>query len=299
MNTRNIFYVLLGIVIIAALLLAGVAAIRRGAGRSTVSASPGARASAAPGSNSAAAGNVRVDYPQANQVVSGELVVQGEARGFWFFEGVFPVKLTDSKGTVIATGQAHAQSEWTTTKLVPFEAKITVPSEAKGLGTLIVARDNPSGKPTLDESRFISVMLNQQQVQPSLPPTIVVRSFFGNSQFNPAADCTKVYPVAHTIPRTPLVLKAAIEQLLAGPTADEKKSGYITSINSGVKVLSANITADKEAKIDFSTELGQGVAGSCRVTAIRSQIEQTAKQFPAVSKVIISINGKTEGILQP
>ena len=51
--------------------------------------------------------------------------------------------------------------------------------------------------------------------------------------------------------------------------------------------------------VDFSKELGIGVAGSCRVEAIRSQITETLKQFKNVENVIISIEKETENILQP
>jgi len=35
------------------------------------------------------------------------------------------------------------------------------------------------------------------------------------------------------------------------------------------------------------------------VAAIRAQIRETLKQFPTVDEVIISIDGRTEDILQP
>jgi spore germination protein GerM len=41
------------------------------------------------------------------------------------------------------------------------------------------------------------------------------------------------------------------------------------------------------------------VGGSCRVAAIRAQITDTLKQFPPVDEVIISIDDRTEDILQP
>jgi len=41
------------------------------------------------------------------------------------------------------------------------------------------------------------------------------------------------------------------------------------------------------------------VGGSCRVAAISAQIMETLKQFPTVKDVIISINSRTEDILQP
>jgi spore germination protein GerM len=53
------------------------------------------------------------------------------------------------------------------------------------------------------------------------------------------------------------------------------------------------------ATIDLSPKLDENMGGSCRVSAIRSQITNTAKQFANIKKVIISINGETELILQP
>ncbi|MBA7661011.1 hypothetical protein ES703_69021 [subsurface metagenome] len=53
------------------------------------------------------------------------------------------------------------------------------------------------------------------------------------------------------------------------------------------------------AKIDFDEQLEFQVGGSCRVVAIRAQITETLKQFPTVDNVIISIDGRTEDILQP
>ena len=52
-------------------------------------------------------------------------------------------------------------------------------------------------------------------------------------------------------------------------------------------------------RVDFDGTLEFGAGGSCRVTAIRSQIRETVKQFPSVRDVVISINGRTEDILQP
>lgn len=129
--------------------------------------------------------------------------------------------------------------------------------------------------------------------------TITVRVFFGNKIFDPGAlDCSKNFPVERTIPKTLAVGRAALEELLKGPTEDEKAQGYFTSINPGVKIQSLTIE-NGVAKVDFDEQLEFQVGGSCRVTAIRSQIINTLLQFPTVKEVIISINGRTEDILQP
>ena len=53
------------------------------------------------------------------------------------------------------------------------------------------------------------------------------------------------------------------------------------------------------AVVDFDKTLEQGVGGSCRVTAIRAQIEKTLQQFLEIDEVVISIDGRAGDILQP
>lgn len=90
--------------------------------------------------------------------------------------------------------------------------------------------------------------------------------------------------------------------ILTAKRRNDNEAGYFTSINSGVKIQKLVIdppTGGGVAKVDFDEQLEFQVGGSCRVSAIRAQITQTLKQFPTVKSVIISINGRTEDILQP
>ena len=59
------------------------------------------------------------------------------------------------------------------------------------------------------------------------------------------------------------------------------------------------IIEDDIVKVDFDEQLEYQIGGSCRVMAIRSQITGTLVQFSEINNVIISINGRTEDILQP
>ena len=90
----------------------------------------------------------------------------------------------------------------------------------------------------------------------------------------------------------------AIKELLEGPTEVEKARGFFTSINSGTKVQKISIE-DGVATVDFNQAFNEGVGGSCRVLAIRSQITNTLKQFPEIKEVIISVNGDSQNTLQP
>jgi hypothetical protein len=87
-----------------------------------------------------------VSYPEPGQKITSPLKVSGIARGSWFFEAEFPIKLNGSQGQVLGTAIARAQDEWMTNDFVPFEAELTF-AENSGQGTLILEKSNPSGLP--------------------------------------------------------------------------------------------------------------------------------------------------------
>lgn len=128
---------------------------------------------------------------------------------------------------------------------------------------------------------------------------VEVEVFFTNFELDPWQTCQNVFAVKRSVSSDTNVYRAAIEALLEGPTDKEAENGYESSLPDGARLKS--VASDSEGKVtaDFDDYLGRGVAGSCRVGAIRSQIESTLKQFPEVREVVISINGETEEILQP
>jgi hypothetical protein len=96
--------------------------------------------------------------------ISSPLIVSGSARGFWFFEGSFPITLTDWDGLIIAEGFATAEGEWMTEEFVPFTAALEFVSpyqsgdpEFMQRGALILQRDNPSDLPQNDDALEITV----------------------------------------------------------------------------------------------------------------------------------------------
>ncbi len=102
-----------------------------------------------------------VTSPKPNDVVSSPLIVTGAARGNWFFEGSFPVGVTNEDDVIIGSGIATAQGEWMTTEFVPFIATITytiASTTPQSNGTLILKKDNPSGLPEHDDSREIPIV---------------------------------------------------------------------------------------------------------------------------------------------
>jgi hypothetical protein len=113
----------------------------------------------APTANAPTTGNVNtpvnpladtivVDAPKQGAKITSPLTVTGRARGSFYFEASFPVKLKNASGTVIAQGPAQAQSDWMTSDFVPFTTTLTFPAQPAGsTGTLVLLNDNPSGDP--------------------------------------------------------------------------------------------------------------------------------------------------------
>jgi hypothetical protein len=238
-----------------------------------------------------------VELPLPNEQVTSPLVVSGKARGGWFFEASFPVQLLDAQGKVLAFVPAQAEGEWMTEDFVPFSATLSFDIGIAQQGMLVLMKDNPSGLPEHDAQIVIPLRLEPSGTTPVAAET-TVQAFFGRSDAPAGEECTTVAAIQRTVPATQAVARAALEELLEGPSAEESAAGYVTSIPQGVTIRSLTIE-NETALVDFNSELETGVGGSCRVTHIRRQIEATLMQFPTVTDVVISIDGRTDDILQP
>ncbi len=103
---------------------------------------------------------IRVFSPQANEKISSPLLIKGEARGFWFFEATFPVKLLDDKGNTIAQDYAQAKGDWMTEDFVPFEAELVFEAPTTQKGWLVLEKDNPSDLSENDDELRIPVIFS-------------------------------------------------------------------------------------------------------------------------------------------
>lgn len=102
--------------------------------------------------------NISATAPLPNSVVTSPLTVTGQAKGTWYFEASFPVKLYDGNNNQIAVAPAQALSDWMTTNFVPFSVTLTFATPATQYGTLVLEKDNPSGLPANDDSISIPVL---------------------------------------------------------------------------------------------------------------------------------------------
>lgn len=121
---------------------------------------------------------IKLETPRPNQSVKSPLTVKGQARGIWFFEGSFPIILTDWDGLIIGQGIAVAQGEWMTEEFVPFAAVIEFEApKYKNNGTLILQKDNPSGLPEHDDALEIPVFFEESHDNKNVLPLSFEETF--------------------------------------------------------------------------------------------------------------------------
>jgi spore germination protein GerM len=127
-------------------------------------------------------------------------------------------------------------------------------------------------------------------------PTMTVKLYYPNSKRD-SGDCSvKVYPITRTIPKSSAVAKAALEQLFAGPTSEEKAKGYYSDFSDATKsfLISVNVK-NRVAYVNLrdltsSSSIGNFTT-SCGGSNFFGQVESTLKQFPSIKKVFFAMEG--------
>lgn len=117
-----------------------------------------------------------VSLPQVGESISSPASIVGQARGQWFFEASFPVRLFDSNGTLIATTVATAKPEpgkdWMTSDFVPFTAVLQFPLVSSATGTIVFENDNPSGLPELKREYRLPISFRPAVIPPRKKETV-------------------------------------------------------------------------------------------------------------------------------
>ncbi len=234
--------------------------------------------------------DIVVELPVDGAIVSDAFVdIAGRARTAG---GALHVRLKNATGVVIA----ESDLDVTATDGNPygrFGQTLSFTSAPSGDGTIEMMRVGGNDSAIVRHVKFVS----------SMPANgLTVKVYFNKSAVtggsSTADECGVVYPVDRTVDDKSAAFRSTIEALLGGPTPDEKAAGYATLIPDGVKLKSVAADADGIVTADFTPALTRRVVGTCRISAIRSQIEATLRQFPEVHGVVISVNGKSDGVLQ-
>lgn len=229
--------------------------------------------------------NIKVNQ---REIIADEnaLHVSGEARTF---KSIVNFKLFDDNGRLLVEdstlANTHVEGVWGR-----FSKVINFPSPSTVRGKLQVFQYSPVDLKEIDKIIVPVYFQYNDQME--------VKVYFSHSA--PAGipnECSYTQVTSRYMNRTEGVARAALTFLLQGPTNDELDLGYFTNIPVGTRLNSIKIE-NGTAYVDFSEELNN-VAGSCAIAGVYASINDTLKQFPTVQNVVISVNGRTEDILQP
>jgi hypothetical protein len=127
------------------------------------------------------------------------------------------------------------------------------------------------------------------------PPQVDAQVFF----VRPSGQDIELVAVPRRVTAEVPLAEACLRELLKGPTAAERREGLTSLIPEGAALRSVSVSVAGVARADFTEALQEGVGGSMRVMGMRQQIEGTLMWISDITSVILSVEGQTEGVLQP
>ncbi len=231
---------------------------------------------------------IRVFEPTVGQTVSSPLTISGEARGMWYFEADFPVRIEDANGNELGRYHATAQGDWMTEEYIPFTSELVFTTPTTESGVLILEKDNPSGLPEHADQIEIPVQFSLYDVDRRQTVTLYY--------YNPEADtdesgnimCSEegLVPVEREIPITQTPIQDTIKLLIEGEiTTIETEQGIETEYPlDSFNLVGANLR-DGVLTLSFVDPENKTSGGSCRTGILWLQIKKTAEQFDIVDEV--------------
>lgn len=230
---------------------------------------------------------ITVSTPLEGEAVKSPLKIKGDARGFWFFEASFPIRIYDENGKVLGLAVAQAKADWMTEDLVPFEATLNFDTPAEGDGFIVFEKDNPSGQASNDDSMKLPITFDRN-TQPQ-----DVSLFLYNPNKDQGAKgatlCSKngIVEVKRTVTPKNSIIKDTLEALIkGGVSADEDKKGVQSMFPyTGLTISDVSLDDSGVLSVTFGNYAAVANISACRSSISKLQLEKTALQFGQVKSV--------------
>ena len=242
---------------------------------------------------------IRVSFPPFGQPVTiSPLTVSGEARGSWFFEASFPVRLLDGSGKELGRANAQARGNWMTDDFVAFNVTIPFTAPTTAMGTLVLENSNASGLPEHADQFRIPVSFDDAvRAKRTVKLYYYDRRKDSDATGNPRCEASGLTAVERSILVTQTPIQDTVRLLLQGEISSAEKA---RGISSEYPLLGFQLTGavlkDGVLTLSFDDPQGETVGGSCRVGILSAQITETAKQFSTVNEVRFQ---PESGVFQP
>ena len=104
---------------------------------------------------------IRVFNPLPGSLVKSPILLEGIARGYWFPEGDFSVKIFDAMGKELGSQMAYATRGGAGEEFILFHATVVFMQSSMKEGVVILKKANPAGFTAMDDELRIPVRFQE------------------------------------------------------------------------------------------------------------------------------------------
>ncbi len=223
---------------------------------------------------------IRVIQPTADTIVSSPLIITGEARGGWYFEGSFPVRIEDANGNILGQHYASAKGEWMTNEYVSFASELVFKNSNIETGFLILSKDNPSDLREFDDEIKIPIRFDMNVIIELMDLSLYIQDI----SYVATSSCSVTKKVIYKVPKTTAVADISLRILFS----DELSTyGTYRSISIENEVAKIMLASDM-------TKAGYPISAlsSCQSSHLFAVLKDTLTQYSSIKSIeLLSPNG--------
>jgi len=220
--------------------------------------------------------NIVVDTPPQGLQLSSPVRVSGAARNLYESNVIVDVR---AEGIPRAVATVATTAAGSGPELAPYSVDVPFEAPVAPRGAIVVRSD--SGLEGTPEATVVPVAFGRPPAGDTIEVTVFLQDAHGD-----------FVPVTRTIPSTAGVLRASLEQLLDGATAEEEARGLTSPFDGDAELLrGVTISDDRTAVVDLQPGVVDAVAGADGA-AVLASLDHTVFQFPTVTWVRYSVGGE-------
>lgn len=231
----------------------------------------------------ATSADILLDGPVSGREVTSPVTVTGESRAF---EGTVDVEVReDGMGAGEALGRGFVTGG-AGPDLGSFSGEVSFEPASTDQGALVLFTTSAADG-SVQQATVVDISL-------PAPGTTEVTVYFHRTE--------ELVPVTRTVPATTGVLRASLEQLLAGPTEVERTSGVSSWFSEATTGMLNDVTldADGTAVVDLGDlrSVIPNASTSTGSTLLLEQLNATVFQFSTVERVGYRLEGSCDAFFE-
>jgi hypothetical protein len=231
----------------------------------------------------ATSADILLDGPVSGREVTSPVTVTGESRAF---EGTVDIEVReDGMGAGEALGRGFVTGG-AGPDLGSFSGEVSFEPASTDQGALVLFTTSAADG-SVQQATVVDISL-------PAPGTTEVTVFFHRTE--------ELVPVTRTVPATTGVLRASLEQLLAGPTEVERTSGVSSWFSEATTGMLNDVTldADGTAVVDLGDlrSVIPNASTSTGSTLLLEQLNATVFQFSTVERVDYRLEGSCDAFFE-